>query len=536
MVSSPSTSTPKVAAGASATVGFLVIMEGGSGLLQGWFAPLLTSLSEAFGASAAAMNWVSAMFLLVSVLCVPVLAKLGDILGHKRILAAAAVAVAVGSYVVAFAPNFEVLLIGRALQAPLIAFLPLEFAIVRHRDPDHAGRSIGRLVGALTLGAVVGGLGSGFLLQQFGSLLAVLLVPAVFMTLCIPVVLFLVPETTVRKSGAIDWAGALLLGIGLLLLLGGVSNGNTWGWSSPLTLVSIVVGLVLLVAWIMVERKVSFPLVDLQLLLRGGIGLPIIVATLFGAQLFGAQTPSALFLRADPATLHYGFGLDSGLAGLVIALFSFAMFVGATFSDRVSQAIGGARAVMYSGFLAAVAYLLMVFAPGTAATFTVWLVLSGIANGVIIGALPTIVVNRAPEDSVGIASALYNTSRTAAGAVAGAVFALVMSSFMTTDTSGGSATEVSSQFSYQAVWVICAVICVVLAVLAGRMERTSSRAQQALAAEEVVEPVAGTAAAATGTFATGIAATGTPTPGTAATGTAVTGTAAAGTSPAAPEA
>jgi MFS family permease len=458
-------------------------MELGSGLLQGWFSPLLSSIGQTHGVSAAAMNWVSTIFLLASVLCVPILAKLGDILGHKRILAVSAAAVAVGSFVVAFAPSFEVLLVGRALQAPLIAFLPLEFAIVRHRDPENAGRSIGRLVGALTLGAVIGGLGAGVLLDQLHNLTLVLLVPAVFMALCVPVVVFLVPETTVRKAGTVDWAGALLLGFGLLALLGGVSNGNAWGWSSPLTIGSIVLGVALLIVWVLVERKVTFPLVDLNLILRGGIGLPIVVAFLFGAQLFGSQTPSALFLRADPATLNYGLGMTSSAAGLVLAIFAFTAFLGATVSDRVARWFGGPKAIMAAGFLGALAYVLMIFAPGNALTFTLWLSLSGFSGGVIIGALPTIVVNRAPADSVGIASAVYNTARTAAGAAAGAVFALVMSSLMTNSTTGGTTAPVSSHLSYQAVWGICAGISVVLAVLAGRMGQPQANPQDAAEAD-----------------------------------------------------
>jgi MFS family permease len=163
--------------------------------------------------------------------------------------------------------------------------------------------------------------------------------------------------------------------------------------------------------------------------------------------------------------------MSSSAAGLILAIFAFAAFVGATVSDRVARWFGGPKAIMLSGFLGAAAYILMIFVPGNAVTFAVWLSLSGFSGGVIIGALPTIVVNRAPADSVGIASAVYNTARTAAGAVAGAVFALVMSSLTTTSTAGGTTVPVSSHLSYQAVWGICAVICVVLAILASLMGR-----------------------------------------------------------------
>src|SRR6478752_2015425 len=139
-------------------VGFLVVMEFGSGALQGWFSPLLAAIGQKFDVGAGALNWVNAMYMLMTVACVPILAKLGDMFGHKRLLMVAATLVAGGSLVVAFAPTFETFLLGRALQAPLAAFLPLEFAIVRARDPRSASKSIGVLVGALTLGAAVGAL------------------------------------------------------------------------------------------------------------------------------------------------------------------------------------------------------------------------------------------------------------------------------------------------------------------------------------------------------------------------------------------
>ncbi|MBC2641290.1 MULTISPECIES: MFS transporter [unclassified Rhodococcus (in: high G+C Gram-positive bacteria)] len=454
---------------ATAAVGFLVVMEFASGLLQGWFSPLLPAIGERFDASPAALNWVSAMYLLGTAACVPLIAKLGDLFGHKRLLVVATASVALGSFVVALAPSFAWLLVGRALQAPLAAFLPLEFAIVRDRNAATAGRSIGRLVGSLTLGAAVGGLLSGFLLDSvIDDVKVVLLVPAVLMTICLAVVYFLVPETTVRKAGTVDWAGAVLLTVGLLGVLGGVSNASTWGWTSALTWAAVGAGTVVLVLWVFVERRVQHPLVDLEVI-GGGMRIPMLMALLFGAQLFGVQTPSALFLRATPVTNGYGMGVTASITGLILALFALAMFVGAAASDRLARsALTVPGSLALGAALAAVAYVLMIFVPGTPVTFALWLVVAGLGGGVVVGVLPTVIVQQAPPDSVGIASGLYNTSRTAAGAVAGAVFALLMSSMVTPSlTAGGK--QIPSLGAYHVVWGVCAALCVATALLARKL-------------------------------------------------------------------
>ncbi|WP_454050174.1 MFS transporter [Cellulomonas sp. Marseille-Q8402] len=463
-------------------VGFLVVMELGSGMLQGWYPVLLSAIGTEFGVTAATLNWVSAAYMLATVVCVPIIAKLGDRYGHKRMLTVAAALVALGSVVVALAPSFGVLLLGRALQAPLAAFLPLEFAIVRDRDPKSAGRSIGKLVGALTFGAAIGSLGAGVLYTAVGDLRPVLWVPAVFLVICVPVVAFLVPESRVRAQGSTDWLGAALLGIGLLAVLGGISNAPSWGWGSPVTWTAVLGGLALLAAWVAVERRVTHPLIDVTLLVRGGIGLPIVIAFLFGAQLFGSQTASTVFVLSDPDVVGFGLGLTSAAVGVVSLVAALAAFVASSTGDRVAQRLGVPGAVALGGTLLAVSYAGFLLGSGSTAVVVAAMVVGGLGNGVLISVLPTIVVTRAPADSVGIASALYNTARTAAGAVAGAVFALVMASFVATFGSGDAAVTTTSFSGYVAVWGICAAVGLAIVVLARFLRSAAPAAPEAVAA------------------------------------------------------
>ena len=471
MKSSPNTSSTRLGRSTKAAggaVGFLVVMEFGSGLLQGWFPPLLARIGDDFSVGDAALNWVSVVYLLMTVAFVPIIGKLGDLYGHKRLLLITVSLVAVGSVVVAFAPSFGVLLLGRALQAPLGAFLPLEFAIVRSRNSETASRSIAKLVGALTVGGAIGAMVSGILLAMIDNLTVVLLVPAVFMFLCIPVVAWLVPETTTRSAGSVDWPGAALLTTGLLSALLGIANASNWGWGSGLTIGSIVLGLALLALWLQVERKVTYPLVDLKVLTTSGIGLPILAAALFGAQMFGSQTAGSLFILTDPETHGFGLGLSPGSVGLLFLILALATFAGATLGDRIAARITAKSTVVLGSLLAIVSYVAMIGFATATMPFLAAMLVGAFGNGLILGVLPAIVVRKSPEDSVAVASALYNTSRTAAGSVGGAVFALVMSAFLVTLQIDGESTTASANASYLVVWGLCAALSLALALVALR--------------------------------------------------------------------
>ncbi|GAA1979391.1 MFS transporter [Microbacterium pumilum] len=447
-------------------VGFLVVMEFGSGMLQGWYPPLLGAIGTEFGVSPAELNWVVAAYLLASVVFVPTIGKLGDRYGHKRLLTITAATVALGSITVATAPTFGLLLVGRVLEAPLTATLALEFAIVRDRDEKSAGRSIGKLVSALTLGAAFGGLGSGLAFGVFNALRPTLWVPAVFLLLCVPIVWFLVPESNVRTEGRIDWIGAGLLSLGLVSVLTGIANAATWGWTNPVTWALVAVGAAVLVVWVLAERRISHPLVDIGVLVQRGIGLPLVIAFIFGAQLFGSQTASSVYMLSDPDVMGFGLGVTPAAVGTFVLAQAGAAFVSALNGFRLAGRIGSRSTVAVGGVLVAASYVMLILAPASLVGFYAAWAVRGLGNGLVISVLPAIIVKRAPADSVGIASALYTTSRTAAGAVAGAVFALVMSSFLMTVGTGAGATTTTSFTGYLAVWGICAGLGLVVAILA----------------------------------------------------------------------
>jgi MFS family permease len=484
---------PPAAAGTASVVGFLVVLEFTSGLLQGWLPPLLPGILQQYGTTAAELNWVSAVYLLSSTVCVPLMSRLGDLYGHRRLLVVAAVLVAIGSVLVAVAPTFGILLLGRAVQGPLGAFLPLEFAIVREgaeranqrhsafakRRPsaarecgeragaERSGRAIGLLVGALAVGGSLGLLLAG-LTRQYLSLSATLWVPAVLTILAVPVAALLVPETTVRTSGRVDWAGAGLLGLGLALLLVAVGNSGPWGWSDVRTLGGIVAGVAALTAWVAVERRVRHPFVDLSLVVRRGRGVPLLAGFLIGAELFGSQAAVALFLGL-PAATGFGLGLAPGQLGLVLLAFSAAAFVGTVLAPRLAERIGSRTTLVSGALLTAAGYVLTALAHGSVGAFLVWQILVGAGNGLVLAALSAHVVAHAPVDAVGISAGLFNTARSVGGAASGAAFAAVMAALSV--RLPGVPRAITSEAGYVTVWLVCAALALGVVGLATRLRR-----------------------------------------------------------------
>ncbi|MBY8861292.1 MFS transporter [Nocardia sp. CA2R105] len=474
-IPSSAAATTPVPVRIASIVGFLVFTELASGITQGWIAPLLPSFIERYGLTSADANWIVASALLATVVLVPLLSKLGDVYGHKRLLLVAAVLVALGSVIVAVAPSFALLLVGRVLQGAVTAFLPLEFAIVRERADDRAGRAIGLLVGSLTVGASLGLLLAG-VARQYLSLPATLWLPAIMMLIIAPMLARLVPETIVRKPGGVDWPGAALLGIGLLLFLAAVGNGTRLGWLNPWIVGGMLGGAVLLVAWVYVESRIEHPLVPLEVIRRGGQGLPLLTAFVFGAHLFGVSAPTAVFLGTRPGVAGLGMGLAGTALGGALLVLGVAMFVGTTIAARLADLIGETATLVAGALLSAVCYLAAAAFHHDLAVFLIWQAGLGLGGGLVGATLPTIIVTRAPADSVGIVSGLYNTARTAAGSVAGAMFAAVMSALvLTRHRPGGGTTTVSAESAYVVVWLICAGLALLVAILAIGVTRRGHR-------------------------------------------------------------
>lgn len=468
-------SLPKVSA--RAVVGFLVFCELASGFVQGFYAPLLGEIAGHLQVSDADITWFLTVQTLAAAVCVPLLSKLGDIFGHRRMLRIAVVAVLIGTLVTAFLPSYPLVLAARILVGPLAVWLPLEIALVHNRIKGETARtSIGLLVSCLTGGAILGTISAGVFSSVLPSLTLTLLVPVVFVAVSVYAVFFKVPESTSRTGAKIDVLGFIGIGLAMVVLLFSLRLASSEGFGSMSTIVTLVAAVVIFALWVLWELRVASPAIDVRLIVSPRLGPVYLTAFLFGMVMFGAQAPSTTFLTADPDVSGYGFAATAGTASAVTAVVTILATVGAATFAPIARRIG-IRAVLVTGaVLAASGSLIQIAFHEELWQIFMISAINGIGMGFLLGALPALVAELAPSDSTGIAAGVYNSLRTLGGSAAGAVFAVLLAGF----TASGSLS--SSIGGYITIWSVCAGAFIVsaLALAFMRMPRlTDSSARKA---------------------------------------------------------
>jgi len=448
-------------------IGFLFVVEIVSGILQGYYVPLISDLVKYLGIRDADYNWFEAAQLLVSALVVPVLAKLGDMFGHKRILLASTVVTALATWALAFSGNFTMYLIAFAFQGFYVVWLPLEVALIfdrgrrTGRGPSQTRRAAGLLVVALEAGAIVGALLGGRVFGWTGhDVTLTLMIPAIAVTLVFFAILFGVPESTPLPGRTLDVTGFSLLAIGLLLITSGLTflrlNGPGAWWVYLL----ILAGIAVFVPFARFELKQTDPAIDLRVLRQPNMWPVQLTAALIGISLLGAQAPLSAYAGTARSN-GYGLGLDSADRSTLIGVYLISMIIGALLFPLVSRRLSPRIALIIAAFLVAIGYLL--FLPFHLLTVEVFINMSiaGLGSGALVGAMPAAAAAAAPRGQTGVAAALTNTTKTIGGSFASAVFGIVLAMGLLTAVSGTA----SSLAGYLAVWIICGVGALVAAVM-----------------------------------------------------------------------
>lgn len=456
----PRTDTATTSVRIGAVVGFLAFVELTSGIFQGFLPPLLPSIAALHGVSAGGIGLVTSLQLLAAAVCVPVLTKLGDMYGHRLMLRIALGMTVAGAVLVAFAPSYELLLLGRVLSGPQSAWLPLNIAITRDRAEGESGRrAIGLLVGCLTGGVTLGSLMSGFAEDLLGGVRPALCVLVVLAALSLIAAFFLVPETGTRMRQRIDGVGFVGLAAALLMLQYGLSQTSKLGWGSGAVLTCLLGGLAVLGTWAWWELRTPEPAVDLRVIGHRSMWPVQLAAMLFAIALFGSQSPNSTFLATDSAAGGYGFGLGTMAIALTTLPAQIASVIGASLHSRVAARIGLHRTIATGAALLASGYGLLGGLYGSRTSFAVTVTVVGLGVGLMSGGFPSLVAERAPRGQTGIAAGIYNTVRTLAGGIAGGLFAVVLSNVLL------AGSPLPSVDAYRLVWLTCALSGLLAAAL-----------------------------------------------------------------------
>jgi MFS family permease len=442
----------------AAVVGFLVCVELASGVLQGYYTPIYKDIAGHLDIRDASVNWFEAAQLVVSALAVPLLARLGDLVGARNVLLLSTAITALGSWVLAFAPGFTTFLIGFAVQGAYVVWLPMEVAIVYRRTSGSGRRDLltrraaAILVGALELSVIVGALTSGALVDAT-SMTVVLMIPAVVVTGVLVVIWFGIERDPVRAAGGLDLGGLALICVVLGLVMGGLIAIRLQGPGHPLGWLLIALGIAALWPFARYEAGHPEPLVDVRLF-ASPLQWPVqLTAFLFGISVLGAQIPLSTFARTDPDVAGYGLGASAGFVSTLIGVYVVFLAVGAFTLPLTTRWLGARGALVLSALLVALGYALWLPLHGSTGQALVNMAIAGVGSGALVAALPASAAAGAPEDRTGFATGMTNATKTVGGAIASAIFAIALSS---TGSIKDPVRGHAPLHGYVVVWSVCA--------------------------------------------------------------------------------
>ena len=461
---------PRVKLGSLAgIVGFLAFVEFTSGVLQGYYTPMLTDIARHLGIHDADVNWLEGTQLMLSALVVPAFAKLGDMFGHKRMLLWSTALTALASLALPFTDSFAVFLVAWTLQGFYVVWLPLEIAIIWSRSRGREGSSLltaraaGILVAMLEAGAIIGALLGGQLVDTL-PLWVVLLVPALLVVACFFVIRFGVKESDQLVGGKLDLVGLTLISVALIAFTGGLSLLRLNGYADPLAWSVAALGLLLIVPFALHELRHSDPLIDVRMFRSPALAPVFLTAGLFGVSVLGAQAPLSTFARTDPAVYGYGLGTSGFATSLIIGLYLIGMITGALLFPLIARLLTPRITLIAAALLVSLGYLMFLPLHASYTQVVTNMVIAGIGSGALVAALPAAAASAAPATQTGVATGLTNSVKTVGGAIASAVFGMALMHGVGEAATGGGETA-GSLSGYFTVWAVCGVTALVAAVL-----------------------------------------------------------------------
>lgn len=468
MSTAPATRTPTgpVVPGLVAIVGFLVCVEVASGILQGYYTPIFSDIARHLDISDADVNWFEAAQLVVSALVVPLLARLGDLWGHRQVLLLSTGVTAVASWGVAVAPDFTTFLVAWALQGCYVVWLPLEIAIIHRRTADSGAqgrltrRAAALLVAALELGVIVGALTSGVLVSSLG-MTGLLALPAVAVTVCFVVIWWGIAPTPPVGTGRLDLPGLGLVTLLISLVMAGLVLVRVVGPGSLLPWAALLLGALVVWPFVRVESRTPEPLIDVRLLATPAQWPVQLTAFLFGVSVLGAQIPLSTFARTDPAVTGYGLGASAGFVSTLIGVYVVSLLLGALALPLAARLLTTRGAMLAACLLVALGYGLFLPLHATTTQTLLNLAVAGVGSGVLVAALPAAAAAAAPPDRTGFVTGMTNTTKTIGGAIASALFAIALAA---TGSLEGAEVGAAPLSGYLTVWAICSGTALVAAL------------------------------------------------------------------------
>jgi EmrB/QacA subfamily drug resistance transporter len=446
----------------------------------------LPDMAVALNLSPTGLSWVINAYTLTFGGLLLLGARAGDILGRRRVFAAGIALFSLASLAGGFATTATELLAARAIQGIGAAIAaPSSLAILMTLFPGTRERT--RALGwfaAVSVGGAAIGLIAGGMLTQWASWRWVMFVNVpIGVGLLVAIVLAL-PETG-RNPGHVDIAGALTSTVGVTAVVYGLVRAASTSWTDVQTVVSLIAGVILLAAFVLVEARAASPITPLRLFANRNRSVSHLVRLLMVAGMFGM-----FFFLTQFVQEIFGYSpLRTGVAFLPLPI---TLFVVSQLTARVLATRFSGRTLMLVGLVLATLGLHQASLLDTHSSYlslAAALVLFGLGAGLTFVPLTAMSLDGVRPADAGAASGLVNVSQQVGGAIGLAVLVTVFGHSASPDASSLSGAAVrAAQQSFVAgadrALVVASVLTAAAAVLVAVLMRSPARRDEAAVVDE----------------------------------------------------
>jgi EmrB/QacA subfamily drug resistance transporter len=398
-----------------------------------------TTIQSDLGLSDTAVQWLVTAYALSTAAFVALGGRLGDILGHKRIVVAGVILFAGSSLMCGLVPDsgsiavpwliaFRVLQgVGAGLLIPSATVLVLDAF-----PPAERGKGLAVFFIVAGLFTAIGPI-AGSYLTEFWTWRAIFWIN-------VPVAVFSLAEfhfaklNDVKRPARVDWRGAFLIVAGMSLTVLGIQQSTEWGWSDPATLGSIVAGLLILAAFVAVERKTEDPLIDVNAMIANR---PFAVDNLLTFLVFGPWLAVFFF---GSMYFQISIGQKPTQAGFSILTMFYSFFVASRIGGGWMDKFGAKKPVSIGFLLGTIG--MAVWAKKLtdlgASSTVVGMLITGAGFGLVFSPLNTDALNRLPDSMRGQGSGIVQTFRNFGSAIGMAVMGSIVAGATNLSGAGGA--------------------------------------------------------------------------------------------------
>jgi EmrB/QacA subfamily drug resistance transporter len=428
-------------------------------LSQTTVAPALPHIQSSLGITESAVTWTLTGYLVSASVMTPIIGRLGDMFGKKRLLLVTLTAFALGSVLCGVAGSIAVLIAGRVIQGAAGGLFPLSFAIVRDELPrDKVASSIG-IVSAITGIGGGAGLVLGGVIVDHASWHWIFWLSLAITLVALVAAYFLVPESPITTPGRVDLGGAVLLAFGLSCPLIGVSESTNWGWGDPRTIVLLALGVPFLYGLVVYEKRREQPLLDMTTLARRPVLATNAATAFIGFAMFGSFVLIPQIAQV-PKSTGYGLGHSAAVAGLLLLPSTVVMLFVAPLSGRIGARRGSRGPLIAGALITGAALGFLAFAHLTAIELMIGSLLMGTGVGLAFAAMPNLIIEAVRQEQTGEATAVNALIRN----VGAAIGAQVCGTILAGSVVAGS--ELPGEDGFTAAFAVAAGVAVMGAGLA----------------------------------------------------------------------